>query len=703
MFCLLWRTGGLRRISGIFYADGFEIPKRCRQLGWRVAVQMSRNASQLALQVRYLDFYLRWSDLIRPEQNIQDGKGQETEASAFRNANICGNKLVEGKSYYEIAFGSQKHLPSRVMKNVVEIEQGPEGKEKYWFSETRIPLFLVKEYEEANGNVLSNEEQLNTASELQLHRRRLKATCKDIFLYLTCKRDNLDVVSCSVCQMGVIIRDAHKCNACQGYCHEGCTTNSRVSANEVEYLTTCKQCYHARLLAQKENNNESPTSPLLLQGRQNNSGTFLKGSRPKSHDQVLKSSRIKANNPDMKQVTSATVLKGTKAKCYEQEPTSTRTKDNHFDMQQVASDATSAGKRPRKNCSWGIIWKKKNNEDTDNDFRLRNILLKGGSNMPQLQPVCHLCRKPYMSDLMYIRCETCQNWYHAEAVELEESKISSVLGFKCCKCRRIKSPVCPYSDSKPKRQEGKKSRTRAIKKEHSGADSDSGAISDMRECEPATPVFPVEDDPLLFSLSSVGLITEPEIDGDVEWNSVSGAGLQKLPVRRHVKHEGDGDVSFGDVPLHAELSTYGETETDTGNLSKPAEVSPPLEYASDNVIYDDYMDFEPHTYFSLTELLHPDDGSQFEGVDLSGDLSGYLESTPVPEECGDDSLVDNSEPAFSLQDTGYSCCKCSQMEPVPDLCCDTCALQPGGDDEHYRMLLGIIVDTRTRPVTIPLN
>ncbi|CAJ1979192.1 unnamed protein product [Sphenostylis stenocarpa] len=697
------RQGGSRKISGIFYADGIEVPKRSRQLVWRAAVQMSRNASQLALQVRYLDFYLRWSDLIRPEQNIQDGKGQETEASAFRNANICDTKLVEGKNCYGIAFGSQKHLPSRVMKNVIEIEQGEEGKEKYWFAEARIPLYLVKEYEEGNGNVSYNEEQhLNNASEL--HRKQLKAICKDIFFYLICKRDKLDVVSCTVCHMVVLIRDATKCNTCQGYCHEGCSIGSMVSANEVEYLTTCKHCYHARLLAQQENSNESPTSPLLLRGRENNSGTVLKRSRPKTHDQVLKSSKTKATNP-MKQVTSVTSLKGTKAKYCKQEPNSTRTNDNHLEMQQVASVTTSEGKRRRKNCSWGIIWKKKNNEDTDNDFLLRNILLKGSSNMPEVNPVCHLCRKPYMSDVMYICCETCQNWYHAEAVELEESKISGVLGFKCCKCRRIKSPVCPYSDLKPKRPEGKKSRTKA-KKEHSGADTDSGAISDVRECEAATPVFPVyddstafsvedptpvfadedstsvypvEDDPLLFSLSTVELITEPnKIDGDIEWNSVAGPGLQKLPVRRNIKNEGD-DVSFGGVPLNAEFSNYGG---EAGNLSQPVEESTPLEYASgvdfdnkllndsDDVNYDDFMDFEPHTYFSVTELLQSDDGSQLEGVDVSGDLSGYLENsstTLIPEECGDV----KSEPTIF---TGNSCMQCSQMEPAPDLCCELCGI-----------------------------
>lgn len=154
-------------------------------------------------QVRYLDFHLRWSDLICPEQNVLDGKGQETESSAFRNANISDKKEVEGKLLYGIVFGNQKHLPSRVMKNVVEIEHGPEGKEKYWFSESRIPLYLVKEYEEGIDKVPSHEENLNLAS--QLRRRRLKAICKDIFFYLTCKRDNLDIFSCSVCQLDVLI------------------------------------------------------------------------------------------------------------------------------------------------------------------------------------------------------------------------------------------------------------------------------------------------------------------------------------------------------------------------------------------------------------------------------------------------------------------------------------------------------------------
>ncbi|KAG4972219.1 hypothetical protein JHK85_038640 [Glycine max] len=590
------RQGGLRKISGIFYADGSEIPKRSRQLVWRAAVQMSRNASQLALQVRYLDFHIRWSDLIRPEHNLLDVKGQDTEASAFRNANIRDKKFAEGKFLYRVAFGIQKHLPSRVMKNA-EIEQGPEGMEKYWFSETRIPLYLVKEYEVRNGKVLSEKEYMHITS--HMHKRRLTATYKDIFFYLTCKRDKLDMLSCSFFLRPQFFswfnfRNALKCSACEGYCHMGCSVSSTVSTcEEVEFLATCKQCHHAKLLTQKQSCYESPTSPLLLQGQERSTSAVLKGPRPNGDGQGLMSAK---------------------------------TKNSRLDMKRVASDFPLETKGRSRSCSWGIIWKKKNNEDTGFDFRLKNILLKEGSGLPQLDPVCRLCHKPYRSDLMYICCETCKHWYHAEAVELEESKLFDVLGFKCCKCRRIKSPVCPYSDLYMM-QGGKKLLTRASKKEHFGAYSDSGTPIDMRTCEPATLIYPAGDvsrqdnDPLFFSLSSVELITELQLDADDAGNTVSGPGLPKLP-----KWEGENNGSFiGN--LHAEFSTSNAM------VSKSVKDLSPVEYGSADcnllnnseiVNFDELVDFEPNTYFSLTELLHSDDNSQFEEANASGDFSGFV-------------------------------------------------------------------------------
>ncbi|CAK8535332.1 unnamed protein product [Lathyrus sativus] len=439
------RQGGSKKIMSIIYPDSgvSEIPKRSRQLVWRAAVQMSRNASQLALQVRYLDFHIRWIDLIRPECNLQDGKVQDTEVSAFRNANICDKKRGVGKTSYDIDFGSQKHIPSRVLKNA-KIVQGPK-REKYWFSETRIPLYLIKEFEVSNEKEPSYKDHLNIAS--QWHKRRLNAIFVDIFSYLTHKRDNLDMPSCSVCKQGVFFRNALKCSACLGYCHEGCSIIPTFPTyTDTEFLTTCKQCYHTRLLTQKETNNKSPTSPLLLKEHEHSSLTILKGLKPKCDNQIL---------------------------------LSTREKDCQSDMEKVASYSSLEAKSSRRKSSWGIIWKKNNSEDTGLDFRLKKIILKRRTSLPQLEPVCQVCQMPYRPDLMYIGCETCTRWYHAEALELEESKIFSVLGFKCCRCRKIKSPACPYAQ--------------ASNKKDPEADSGSGTLADARASEPDTLIFPAEE------------------------------------------------------------------------------------------------------------------------------------------------------------------------------------------------------------------
>lgn len=256
-----------------------------------------------------------------------------------------------------------------------------------------------------------------------------------------------------------------------------------------------------------------------------------------------------------------------------------------------------------------------------------------------------------------------------------------MLGFKCCKCRRIKSPVCPYPDSKPK-SEVKKSRRRASKKQHSGPDSDSGAFNDMRESEPATPVFPVENDPLLFSLANVELITEPnKLDSDVEWNTLSMPGPQKLPVRRHVKHEGGDDGSVSGIPFHDEFSTYSEA----GNMSNPADSILPLEYDSavfdsnllsnsEFVNNDDNM-FNDNTIFDVNDLLRSDDSQIGEG-DVTGELLGYNmdqnDEGDVPGELLGYNM-ENSVPE-EYGDGNFFCSKCLQTEPGPEFFCGTCGV-----------------------------
>ncbi|XP_021640454.2 DDT domain-containing protein PTM isoform X2 [Hevea brasiliensis] len=652
------RQGGSRKIFGVYYADDTQLPKRSRQMVWRAAVEKSKNASWLALQVRYLDLHVRWSDLVRPEQNIQDGKGPDTEASFFRNAIICDKKTEENKIRYGVAFGNQKHLPSRIMKNIIEIEQSADGKEKYWFFETHVPLYLLKEYEEKADKMFlpSAKKSLNELSKLQ--RRQLRATRRDIFLYLAYKRDKLERCSCASCQRDVLLRNTVKCSGCQGYCHKDCTVNSTSFMNEkVEFLITCKQCYNAKAVAH-ETSNESPTTPLPFQGKEShNILTATKGTRIKLRNQPLISIRAQESSSEMKQTT-------------------------------VSGLAT---KKKTRSCSWGVIWKKKNT-DTGIDFRRENILFKGNSE--RLKPVCNLCKKPYNRDLMYIHCETCNSWFHAEAVELDESKLPNVVGFKCCRCRRIKSPKCPYDDNfEGEKTVSHKQCERVLKKGYIGVGYDSGTVAESKECEPITLMFPVEellvqdDDPLLFSISRVEQITKDNSRSELEWNA-AGQGPQKLPVRRHTKpqitaegmfennHHIESSVPVGRNNLinpKEELPSCVEWDVSTNGLER--EVFEGLNYED--------MEFEPQTYFSFTELLASDDGDQLDGFDASGNVLGNSENQVCtvsqdgfPEQCAMDISGDQQEPMIASKSTinTKQCKMCSHSEPVPDLSCEVCNL-----------------------------
>ncbi|KAL7198312.1 hypothetical protein ACSBR2_020753 [Camellia fascicularis] len=691
------RQGGCRKIPGIYYAEGSEIPKRSRQYFWRAAVEMSKNASQLALQVRYLDLHVRWSDLVCPEQNLQDGKGPETEASAFRNAFVCDKKNVEHRIIYGVAFENQKQLPSRVMKNIIEVEQRQDGREKYWFSETHIPLYLIKEYEQDIGKSLLPlaGKPANVLSNVQ--RRQLKASRKDIFSYLSCKRDNLDKCHCASCQLDVLLGNAVKCSACQGFCHEDCTISSTIQRiGEVEFLITCKRCSPTKTIPKSENSNESSTRPLLLQGQEFQN--------------------------------AVTVSKGAKQKSFIQPSTPVGHLGSFLKIKSAPRGSSLAAKNRHRLCSWGLIWKKKNHEDNGIDFRLKNLLLRGNSDMSWPGPVCHLCHKPYNSDLMYIRCETCKNWYHADAVELEESRIFDLMGFKCCRCRRIRTPVCPYMDPENKRiLEAKKPRTRAPKAGNSESDPDYGTISEQaQELESAPPMLPkneakrtfsrapnsesdpgygivseqakelesappglpnneeavcVKEDNPLSSISMAEQFTKLKSEIDVEGNTVtataSGTGPRKLTVRRHIQNENNVDGTSANNLSQVELSTLVEPN----HVLIPAEGSCPRvmsdvsESIEDGMLFDheglsyEDMEFEPQTYFSFTELLASDD--------VMGDWQSLsaVSSNGFPEPCGIRPSNQQEHKISVKPSVDLTTCQvCSCTEPCPDLSCHICGV-----------------------------
>ncbi|OVA17876.1 zinc finger protein [Macleaya cordata] len=712
------RRGGSRKIPGVYYAEGSEIPKRSRRFAWRAAVEMSKNAAQLALQVRYLDLHVRWSDLTRPELTSQDSKGPESVISAFRNARIFDKKVQENKISYGLNFGNQKHLPSRVMKNILEVEQNPDGKDKFWFSETQIPLYLIKEFEENVEKVPLPSTKKASDSLSKFQRQQLKASRKDIFSYLMHKGEKVDKCFCASCQEDVLLGDAVKCNACQGYCHKNCTKSSTVSMkNEVEVRITCKKCFCAKAFALNESVKKQAISKICWQGQEYQVAVAAReGAQQNSYQQPL----AYAGNIETQMVKKSR-MPGPKL-------------------------ATKGKKVTVPN--YGVIWKKKNSEETGAEFRLTNILLRGNAYLdPSRIPTCVLCSKPYNSDLMYISCGSCSRWYHADAIQLEESQIFDVVGFKCGRCRKAGSPICPHMDQ----DEALKARMTRVRRASKQGSTGTGPLSEticptptvlhtkledtdegfksgktwMRASKQGStgigPSFETihkqpevlestptvlntkleemmieENDPLLFSLERVEPIIEIKSEVEPEWDAagtLSSQGPQKLPVRRLVKCEKDANGSpmenFHSESIPLETNNFLGSERDFPQ----AEWEFPVDGLKDEMMFDlegfnyeDMTDFEPQTYFSFTELLATDDDqlnpSDASMMNMSGDWgnTSFCGSMPPPENLPEQnemgSVKDHQEIAVEVEPTNnvIPCHLCHHPEPAPDLFCEECSM-----------------------------
>lgn len=272
-----------------------------------------------------------------------------------------------------------------------------------------------------------------------------------------------------------------------------------------------------------------------------------------------------------------------------------------------------------------------------------------------------------------------------------------MIGFKCCKCRRIRSPFCPYADPEEENAlEFKKPNKRAPKQASQVKGSCRETIYEQpTQGESATNMLPTKkglvcikgDNPLTFSLSRVNHGTQQTSEVTSEQNpTLSGSVPQKLPVRRHLKQ--DDDV----VDSSINNTSFDLPKPIAGNTYLPADESAPcLGWDVSTNIEDDFMfnmeglnyedmEFEPQTYFSFSELLAFDDDAQLDGIDTSGNSIANMDnSSIIPEDVNLEQygmIIDqqehlgSSEPSFQV----VPCQTCFLADPLPDICCQICGL-----------------------------
>ncbi|CAL4934462.1 unnamed protein product [Urochloa decumbens] len=454
------RQGGKKRIAGLSYHEGSNFPRQSQQFAWRACVELSQNSSQFALQVRCLDAHIRWKELIPPDQIPSDGASSNDDFSALRNAVVCDKKIIDNKIRYALKFPNQKHLPVHVTTNILEAEGNHNENSKLWFSENHVPLYMLREFElKAGISALPNPGISDSNCFTNFLTTQVKAYTGNVFSYLFHKGD---VYPCTSCKKDVLFRDVVKCSSCQGSCHKECTTRS-VSGKGGSAISNliCKLCLQKRnLRLTSYHTNASYTRPQqMMNGQQPVTASKIIFTVGSSHSAepalkvgaqpVSKVSQpfakvtnqpivnVKAQPPAKLATLPITNVAAQNITCVQAQPKSKK------------SNSVKA-KRPKHLqviTYFGLVWKKnKNDKDNRKDFTANDVILQSRDGISSsMRPTCCLCKKAYSPDFLYIRCERCRSWFHGDALQLDEEKISELVAYICCRCRRRTVPLCPHS------------------------------------------------------------------------------------------------------------------------------------------------------------------------------------------------------------------------------------------------------------------
>jgi len=155
------------------------------------------------LQVRYLDAYIKWKDLVYPE-DCHDGKAVDKEGISFRNATVCGKIYEGGEAKYLLDFGNQKDIPICAVKHGRKIEETEGSGNKYWLGEFHVPLYVLKAFEDG---LLRDCPNKGSKQVWKGPNRPMKGIrIKDIYSFLLCKEEMNGKCSCAQCGKEVLVR-----------------------------------------------------------------------------------------------------------------------------------------------------------------------------------------------------------------------------------------------------------------------------------------------------------------------------------------------------------------------------------------------------------------------------------------------------------------------------------------------------------------
>ncbi|KAL2628952.1 hypothetical protein R1flu_013638 [Riccia fluitans] len=287
------RQGGLKEISDLICTKSTELPRKTLQFAWKARTEKVSAVAQLAVQVRCLDKYIKWSEIKSPLEESSDQSGKASADKKMSEAEIVSRTEEEGVVKYLLSFAKDAddtndsiHQQSDMLtkapigSNGICAEKvtpaGIKGGNEQWYLEQDLPLYLVKDFEKKRRKT----EQSKMQKSLRARKGQVTAAQKEpSFWDKITDPDRYE-------PQKTLLSESHQCQRCTENFHTSCTEVEE-TIDGSDQVAVCKNCAKLRL----GQRNRKPSYKMRSLQSRNGEGSFdgtngdgedVCGSTPKS-------------------------------------------------------------------------------------------------------------------------------------------------------------------------------------------------------------------------------------------------------------------------------------------------------------------------------------------------------------------------------------------------------------------------------------
>ncbi|KAL6896949.1 hypothetical protein ACP4OV_007521 [Aristida adscensionis] len=631
------RQAGRRKIPAILYPDGSQFARRSKYIAWRAAVEMAESVAQLILQIKEFEWNIKWTEMLSTLPSSLATKETQKIARLFKKV-IVRRKRVEGTNVqYLLDFGKRENIPPVVSKHGTKLEEPSNERNRYWLSEGHVPLNLLKSYE---AKALSRSLKKKEADDIpkktkKSHESKPSKPKRSGFDYLFERAKKLAIRLCGQCKKEVIDREAVNCQYCAALFHKKHFNVPRGAADAVYVCNKCLAEQGLQVNSPQKKQVKSPqkktvpkkNSPRKKQKKQprkivtrrkqilikykKRTGKKGKRGRPRKNPQNVSKNEL----PKMPQDEPSSLPKSEPAKRI-----SKRLYDKYMKGNSDISDHVASCRKKRTALHhpyWlnGLQCTQNPDDERARSFRKDRVVFPSeDAELSEASPVCCLCEKCYSGDAIYISCEKCEGWFHADIYSVTLENVKYLIGFKCHGCLLKDVPVCPYATSdavlKPELDRSH-SINRFVADENQNRTEDLGSLGNQKE---------VRDQNIEKQLN--GHITEKEHDDHNSLEELNDTNLNEVDICRTEKlDDGKGlKEQEGNNKLRLESPIF-EKDPDDHNYHK--EMNGHTNYQA---LYSNGLERELNNHDSLNNLNNHTSAEKLGGTVAAGETQYLKES-----------------------------------------------------------------------------